>query len=117
MADASSGVELQQIGTYTITRLLQKGSISSLYAATQRKKDLIIKVFHTSLSMPEAREAFLARAKQLKKLKHRQIVDIQDYGLTSQMGEQDEHGYLVMQYVPGGTLSQRIPVGQCLPVD
>ncbi|HLQ29163.1 MAG TPA: protein kinase, partial [Ktedonobacteraceae bacterium] len=117
MADVRDGVELRQIGPNAVTRLLHKSSTCSLYAGTQRKKDIAIKVFHTSLATPEARQAFLARAKQLKKLKHRHIVDIQDYGLTSHTDEQEEYGYLVMQYVSGGTLYQRIPVGQRLPVD
>src|SRR5438067_665891 len=56
-----------------------------------------------------SKQAFLARAKQLNKLKHRNIVDIQDFGLT-----QEDYGYLVMQYIPGETLRQHIPSGQHL---
>ena len=116
MADARwQEVELQQIGTYTITRLLSTGSTSSLYTGKQRKKDIIIKVFHTPLITVEAKEVFLARAKQLKKLKHRYIIDIQDYGLTSHSGK--DYGYLVMQYVAGSTVRQNIPPGQCLRSD
>src|SRR5947209_4131619 len=116
MADARwQEVELQQIGTYTITRMLSTGSTSSLYTGKQRKKDIIIKVFHTPLITVEAKEVFLARAKQLKKLKHRYIIDIQDYGLTSQSGK--DYGYLVMQYVAGDTVRQNVSPGQCLRSD
>ena len=71
-------VELQQIGTYTVTGLLSTGPTSSLYIGKHRKKEIIIKVFHPPLITLEAKEALLARAKQLKKLKHRYIIDIQD---------------------------------------
>src|SRR5579859_754655 len=117
MADAE--VELQQIGLYTVTRPLSAGSTSSLYLGRQqqRKKDIVIKLLHAPLDTTEAKEAFLARAKQLKKLKHRYIIDIQDFGLTHQTGGTEDYGYLIMQYAPGDTLRQHIPPGRCLPAD
>src|SRR5947209_19819289 len=88
MAEAAwQEVELQKIGTYAIDRQLSTSPASSLYISKQRKKDLIVKVFHPPLPTLEAKEAFLAHAKQLKKLKHRYIIDIQDYGLTQHTGE------------------------------
>jgi len=114
-------VELQQIGTYTVTGLLSTGTTSSLYIGKQRKKEIIIKVFHPPLITLEAKEAFLARAKQLKKLKHRYIIDIQDYGFTQHTQDTQDTGkdyaYLVMQYVPAGTVRQNISPGQCLRSD
>src|SRR5437660_6770484 len=123
MADAMANgrwqeVELQQIGTYTNTRLLSTGPASSLYIGKQRKKEIIIKVFHPPLITLEAKEAFLARAKQLKKLKHRYIIDIQDYGFTQHTQHTGkDYAYLVMQYVPAGTVRQNISPGQCLRSD
>src|SRR6266480_2392261 len=126
MADAMANdswqeVELQQIGTYTNTRLLSTGPANSLYIGKQRKKEIIIKVFHPPLITLEAKEAFLARAKQLKKLKHRYIIDIQDYGFTQHTQDtQDtskDYAYLVMQYVPAGTVGQNISPGKCLRSD
>ena len=114
-------VELQQIDTYTVTGLLSTGPASSLYIGKQRKKEIIIKVFHPPLITLEAKEAFLARAKQLKKLKHRYIIDIQDYGFTQHTQDTQDTGkdyaYLVMQYVPAGTVRQNISPGQCLRSD
>src|SRR5437764_13765140 len=95
-------VELEQIGSYIITRLIKESSTSRLYLGRhqQRKKYAAIKVLHTSFVTTEAREAFLARAKLLKtKLRHRYIADVQDFGI---IGDQ---GYLAMQYVPRGTIS------------
>jgi len=52
-------VELQRIGSYIITRLLKNDTTSSLYLGKLRKKDIVIKVFHTPLITLEAKEAFL----------------------------------------------------------
>src|SRR6266699_3643583 len=85
-------VELQQIDTYTVTGLLSTGPASSLYIG-----------------------------KQLKKLKQRYIIDIQDYGFTQHTQDTQDTGkdyaYLVMQYVPAGTVRQNISPGQCLRSD
>jgi serine/threonine protein kinase len=98
-------VELQRIGSYTTTRLLKSDSISSLYLSKQRKKDVVIKVFHAPLITLESKEAFLLRAKQIKKLQRSpdcrasRCWFVQD--VDNIAGVQ---GYLVMQYVPGETL-------------
>jgi Rad3-related DNA helicase/serine/threonine protein kinase len=111
-------VELQRIGSYITTRLLKSDSISSLYLSKQRKKDVVIKVFHAPLITLESKEAFLLRAKQIKKLKDRQIVELHDVGFVQDVDNNGgDRGYLVMQYVPGETLRQRVPAGQRIPAD
>nr|HET6902466.1 helicase C-terminal domain-containing protein [Ktedonobacteraceae bacterium] len=105
MADAE--VELQQIGPYAITRKLTTGSTSDLYLGKQRKKDIVIEVFHTFITTLAAKEAFLARIKQLKKLKHRYIAEVLDGGFSDLGQGSDEYGYLVMQSVEGETALQR----------
>ncbi len=103
-------VELLQVGPYTITHLLSVSSTSSIYQGKQRKKDVSIKRLNTPLPTPEAKEAFLTRVKYLKKLKHRNIVNVMDAGFDS------DYGYLVMEYVSGETLRQHIdPEKQLAP--
>src|SRR5258708_1219990 len=114
---AEAEVELQQIGTYTLTSLLTKSSTHSLYLSKLRKKDVVIKLLHSPLATQEAKEAFLAHAKQLKKLKHRNISEILDFGLARHLDQAEEQGYLAMQYVPGETLRQRTLPGATLPTD
>lgn len=107
-------VELRQVGPYSITRLLAEGSTSRFYLGKhqQRKKDVVIKVLHIPLVTPEAKSAFLTRAELLKKkLTHRNIAQVLDFGLLQ------EQAYLVLQYVPGGTMRQRFLPGQRQPVD
>ncbi len=116
---AETELELQQVGNYGITRLLHASSTSSLYLGKQQRKKepLVLRVFHTPLATTEAREAFLARAKQLKKLKHRFIVEVYDFGLTRLTGKEEEYPYLAMQYVEGQSLAQRMPRGKQLATD
>ncbi|MEO8955513.1 MAG: helicase C-terminal domain-containing protein [Ktedonobacteraceae bacterium] len=110
MADAE--VELRQIGPYAITRKLTTGSTSDLYLGKQRKKDIVIEVFHTFITTLAAKEAFLARIKQLKKLKHRNIAEVLDGGFSDLGNGSDEYGYLVMQSIEGETTQQRFAPNQ-----
>ncbi len=117
-----ASVELQQIGPYTITQLLGESATSKFYLGRhqQRKKDVIIKVLLIPLTTNEAKEAFLARAKQLKKLKHRNIIEVQDFGFMPMQGQnlhEQDCTYLVTQYASGGSIAQRIIRGQCIPAD
>src|SRR5947209_8043112 len=116
MADAEVG--LQRIGAYIVTQLLNKGPTSSLYLGKQRKKDIAIKVFQTPLVTLEAKEAFLLRAKQLKKLKHRQVIETHDFGFVQDAdNDEGDLAYLVLQYLPRETLRQHVPPGRRIPAD
>jgi Rad3-related DNA helicase/serine/threonine protein kinase len=108
--------ELQQIGTYSIIRLLSTNPTWSLYLGKQRKKDVLIQLLHTPLSTPEASEAFLAHAHSLRRLKHRNMVAVQDVGLLEDT-EGRSCGYLVREYVEGEELSKHIPPGSRLAPD
>src|SRR5215469_5359620 len=104
-------VELQQIGPYLISDLLRVSSTSAFYQGKQRKKALLIQRFTMPLSSTAEKEAFLTRAKQLKKLKDRSIINITDAGFDG------DHAYLVMDYYAGQTLLQHITSGQMLAPD
>jgi Rad3-related DNA helicase/serine/threonine protein kinase len=104
-------VELQQIGQYNITELLSASSTSTFYRGKQRKKDILIKHLTTPLQTTAAKEAFLTRARQLKKLKNRNIINITDANFDG------DYGYLVMEYVEGETLRQRITPGTQIASD
>ena len=116
---ADTNVELQQIGDYLVTRLLKESSTSRLYLAKQpaRRKEVCIRVLNTPFATNEAREAFLNRVSQIKKFTHRNAVAVLNFGLTSSINSTEEVGYLVMQYVAGETLRERVPVGQQLAPD
>ncbi len=104
-------VELQQFGAYTVTELLRASSASTFYRGKQRKKNLLIKKLHTPLPASEDKEAFLLRAKQLKKLKNRNITNVLDMCFVG------DNPCLIMEYVAGETLQRLIPPGTQLAPD
>jgi len=111
--------ELQQVGPYTITQLLAEGPTGRFYLARhqQRKRDIIIKLLLAPLTTNEVKEAFLARARKLKKLKHRNIIEVMDYGFAPDLDGEQNCGYLVMQYAANGSIAKRFTIGQRIPAD
>ena len=91
-------VELERIGPYSITSLESMSSTSSFYQGKRGKKDVTIKRLNIPLSSLEDKEAFQKRAGQLKKLKHRSILD------TSTFDFDGDFGYLVQEHRDGETL-------------
>ncbi len=93
------------LGTYQILEQLGEGGMATVYKAYDLKleRHVAIKVIRTD---KKTSENFLKRfereAKTLAKLAHPNIVGILDYG------EQEGVPYLVMEYVPGGTLADRL---------
>ncbi|GAC1639588.1 MAG: hypothetical protein NVS4B12_00080 [Ktedonobacteraceae bacterium] len=105
-------VELERIGPYSITSLVSISSTSSLYRSRRGKKDVILKRLNIPLASPEAKEAFVKRAGQLKKLKHRNIIETQTFDFD------DDFGYLVLEQRDGETLRQHFVTGtQHLPAE
>ncbi|MGH2509472.1 MAG: protein kinase domain-containing protein [Ktedonobacteraceae bacterium] len=111
--------ELPHIGPYTPVRSLGEGSttITHLYRYEQRKKDVVIKITRAPLSTLAEKEAFLARAKLLKKLKHRYMSEIMDAGMLQAGEPADDYGYLVVQYIAGSTIHARFNPGHCYAPD
>src|SRR5437773_10599943 len=92
----------QRISHYAIIRLLNEGPISYTYLSKdeQRKKRyVILKVFNIPLSTKVARESFLTHARQLKKLKFSNITELQNFGILVEPGNQQDLGYLVIEYI------------------
>ncbi len=104
-------VGLQQIGVYSVTGLLRATSTSNIYTGKQRKKEILIKRLTVPLVAPEDKKAFLTRAKQLKKLQNRTIVNIIDANFDG------DYGYLVMDAVPGIEMSRRFKTGDQIAAD
>ncbi len=122
----------QAIGPYTIIRLLGEETQSHTYLGKHpvgSKGYVTIRVYAVPLATDELRESFLSRAKALKKLKHRQVAEIIDFGLLphtlhtpdsvqQQRGEQlTDKGYLVMQYVQGKSMREQLEGGKRLKSD
>ena len=104
----------QQIGRYEVRREIGTGAFGTVYQAwdEQLRRDVAIKVPQRSAVCPEpTRKRLLDEARAVAQLKHPGIVVVYDTGLL-----EDGTLFLVMQYIEGQALAQRLQAGR-LPVE
>ena len=98
----------QDIGRYHVIEQLGRGGMAIVYRAfdTRLERDVAIKFIRKdafdSDYVPQMLKRFEREAKALAQLSHPNIVKVHDYG------EYQGTPYLVMEYLPGGTLKQLI---------
>ncbi|MEW5939760.1 MAG: ABC transporter substrate-binding protein, partial [Chloroflexota bacterium] len=103
----------QLLGRYHILEQLGEGGMATVYKAYDAKleRDVAIKVIRAdqfgSAHLGAMLKRFEREAKSLAKLSHPNILKVLDYG------EHEDSPFLVMEYLPGGTLKQR--VGKPIP--
>jgi serine/threonine-protein kinase len=103
-----AGLIGQNFGRYQILELLGEGGMATVYKAydTRLEREVAIKVIRRDAFPPDDMEMMLKRfereAKSLGRLSHPNIVGVIDYG------EHDGSPYLVMVYLSGGTLKERL---------
>lgn len=103
----------REFRSYVITSLLGLGGMAEVYLARQTSMDrmVAIKVISTAFSRdPDFRARFDQEAHTIGALEHPHILPVIDYG------EEDFGAFLVMRYVEGGTLEDRLQSGP-LPLD
>lgn len=95
----------QSIGRYKIVESLGRGGMAEVFRAYQSSldRDVAIKIMHSFLA---DEENFLTRfqreAKSMASLNHSNIVGVYDFDV------QDGIYYIVMEFVSGGTLKERL---------
>lgn len=103
----------RQISRYEVKRELGQGGMSAVYLAhdPRFKRDVAIKALFAPLSQdPQFRARFEREVQTTAVLEHSAIVPVYDFG------EEDNLLFLVMRYMPGGSLKERIPRrGMLLP--
>src|ERR1700747_2875035 len=102
-----------KLGPYEIQSPLGAGGMGEVYRArdTRLERDVAIKVLPEHLSQkPEAKERFEREARAISSLSHPNICHLYD------IGQQDGTSYLVMEYLEGETLSDRLRKGP-LPLE
>ncbi|WLH90302.1 serine/threonine-protein kinase [Pseudomonas sp. FP453] len=93
---------------YDIHGEIGEGAMASVYLATQRslERKVALKVMAAALAAdPTFCERFLREGKTLARLSHPHTVTIHDIGNVSELY------YMAMEYLPNGTLKERIAAG------
>ena len=102
-----------RLGPYEILAPLGAGGMGEVYKAKDTRLDrtVAIKVLPEHLAeSPERKQRFEREAKAISQLNHPHICTLYD------VGEQDGVHYLVMEYIEGDTLAERLKKG-ALPLD
>jgi serine/threonine protein kinase len=97
-----------KLGPYEIVAPLGAGGMGEVYRALDTRLDrtVAIKILPSHLSSnPEAKERFEREAKSISALQHGNICTLYD------VGSQNGVSYLVMEYLEGETLADRLRKG------
>ncbi len=109
-------MDLQTIGRYDIKSMIGQGGMSTVYLGydPRSQREVAIKILPPYyLHAPKFRERFEREALMIALLEHPAIVPVYD------MGEEDGQPYIVMRYMSGGSLSDKlkrgpIPLRDCM---
>jgi serine/threonine-protein kinase len=105
----------QTVGNYRVTKLLGEGGMGLVYLAEHPVigRKVAIKVLHVALAKDSDIVArFFNEARAIHMIGHENIVEILDFGQTS-----DGQPYFIMEYLTGESLSDRISRGAISPAD
>jgi serine/threonine-protein kinase len=95
--------------TYTLEALLGRGGMGAVFLASHKRlagKRVAIKILHTELDDADVVARFKREAEIAARLNHPNIVGVIDYNVAP-----DGMPYLVLDYLEGETLAQRIARG------
>ncbi|HRV95552.1 MAG TPA: serine/threonine-protein kinase, partial [Anaerolineae bacterium] len=98
-----------KIGRYEIIEEIGRGGMATVFRAFDPffQRDVALKVIPREfLHDPTFRSRFQREAKTVALLEHPAIVPVYD------VGEEDDQPYLVMRYLPGGSLADRLKQGE-----
>lgn len=102
----------QQIGNYLLTRLLGEGGFASVYLGQHvhiKAQQAAIKHLKTHVTGTDV-QLFQQEAELVATLAHPNIVRLLDFEVK------DSESFLIMDYAPNGSLRQRHPRGQRIPL-
>src|SRR5260221_14550788 len=101
------------LGTCTLERIIGRGGMGAVYLAQQSRpvRTVAVKVLIPSLNLdPDQQRVFLARfrreADTVAKLEHKNILPVYEY--DEALINAEHLAYLVMPFIRGGTLRERI---------
>lgn len=100
---------MDKIGRYEIKKKLQKGGMGTVFLAFDPliKRQVAAKLLPNDLLEQDSfRERFQQEAEVVANLEHAHIVPVYDYGV------QENQPYIIMRYMRGGSLDDRLKEGQ-----
>jgi len=111
MSDMRPTRKPQQVGKYLLLEKVGQGGMSTVFKAHDTTTDAIVAVklaARAVINDPHLSRRFELEYALVRPLTHRNLVKVLDYG------KHDERPYLVMEYVDGPSLAQRIATDKCL---
>ena len=102
------------IDKYVIEALIGRGGMGAVFVARHRTltdKRVAIKVLHTEITDPDIQLRFKREAQIATRINHPNIVEVHDFDITP-----DGVPFLVLEYLEGQTLAQRLSQG-VIPLD
>ena len=102
-----------QLGKFRIVRLLGSGGMGAVYEATHlelRKRVAVKTLLPTLAANPEARARFLREGEAASRIEHPNVVNITDVGTAG------DFPFLVMEFLDGESLAQRLDRDGALPI-
>jgi serine/threonine-protein kinase len=103
------------VGKFRITGQIAVGGMGVVYMAEHELigKKAAVKVLRREFSTNrDVVERFFREAKLTSSIRHPGIIDVQDYGY-----HRDDRAYIVMEYLEGETLKQRLQTRGILPLE
>ncbi|SDS43494.1 serine/threonine-protein kinase [Actinopolymorpha singaporensis] len=99
---------MRQVGRYRMRRVLGSGAFATVWLGDDPalESDVAIKVLAENwANNADVRERFLAEARLLRRVDDPRLVRVFDVGVSD---DEEARPYFVMEYIPGGTLADRI---------
>ncbi len=96
---------IEKIGRYEVKSEIGRGGMATVYHAYDPnfERDVAIKILPQAfLHDPQFRERFQREAKMIALLEHPAIVPVYDFG------EEENQPYIVMRYMAGGSIAERL---------
>lgn len=109
----------QMLGRYRMMHLLGRGGMGEVWQAedTQLRRQVAVKLLPLVLAADkDYLQAFEAEARTAASLDHPHILPVHDFGDVP-LANGEVVTYLIMPYIPGGTLRDLLRTAQMLPVE
>ena len=106
-----------KFGDYTVQRLLGAGGMGAVYLikGDSSGNEFAVKILDPAMekSDPEFKQRFIFEAELAMSIRHENLIQVFDVGRDPETG----YGYILMEYVPGGTVRDRLTKWGALSVE